>query len=92
MFAKRRPVFAGVAAGDRRTPSAGDKSPRFSKGQLAAAAAAVLVIAAAGGLVLVVAPGGGAPSVRVALSRPKPAAPHLAPDAGAQAFTLDSLG
>jgi len=92
MFAKRQPALAGPAAVDRRTPSAGGKTPRFSKGHIAAAAAAGLVIAAAGGLVLVVAPGGGAPSVRVALNRPKPAPAHLAPDAGAQAFTLDSLG
>lgn len=91
MFAKRQPAFAGTAA-DRRSPSAGGKTPRFGKGQIAAAAAAGLVVVAAGVLVAVVGPGGGAPSVRVALTRPKPAAPHLSPNAGAQAFTLDSLG
>jgi polysaccharide deacetylase 2 family uncharacterized protein YibQ len=95
MFAKRQPAFAGSAAAARRLSVAVGKAPLLTKRQLMALAGAggLFVAAAAGFIVLVGDPRGASPSVRVALTRPQPAGQRaLAPDAGAQAFTVDSLG
>ena len=94
MFAKRQPAFAGSSPAGRRAaaPGAAGKTPRLTKPQIAAIAAGGLFVAAAATLVFLVGdPRAGSPSVRVALNRPKAAAKAVAPDAGLQAFTLDSL-
>lgn len=92
MFAKRQPAFAGSPAAVGRPAGAGLMA-RLTKPQIAVAAAAGLFVAAAGVLVLVAGdPRAGSPSVRVALNRPKPQDKNLSPEAGLQAFTLDSLG
>ncbi len=94
MFAKRQPAFAGQpAASGRRGLLAAGKALGLTRPQLAVAAAAGLFVVAAGVLVLVAGdPRAASPSVRVALNRPRPQDKNLSPDAGMQAFTLDSLG
>ncbi len=93
MFAKRQPAFAGP----QLSPAPG-KGLRglvdFAKRPaVAATAAGVLFLGAAAGLILVMGdPHAGAPQVRIALNRPKPQDPNVAPGAGMQAFTVDSLG
>jgi polysaccharide deacetylase 2 family uncharacterized protein YibQ len=97
MFAKRQSAVAG--AGIVQTVPSGR---RFSaralldiakKPYVAAVAAAVLFIGAAGLLLFIAGdPRAGSPSVRVALNRPKPGATPISPNAGMQAFTVDSLG
>jgi hypothetical protein len=95
MFAKRQPAFAGSPPASRRTAAlaAAGRALRLTKPQVAAVAAGGLFVVAAAGLVFLVGdPRADSPSVRVALNRPKPQPKTLAPDAGLQAFTLDSLG
>lgn len=73
--------------------AAAGKKALVTRTQMMVAGAATLFLAAAAGLVLVVGdPRGAGTSVRVALNRPQAAAKGPAPDAGAQAFTMDSLG
>jgi hypothetical protein len=93
MFAKRQPAYAGTApaAPARWNPRAlldGLKKPPV----LAAGAGALLVLSAATLVLVAGDPRAGAPSVRVALHRPKPAAAPTAPAAGMEAFTVDTLG
>lgn len=93
MFAKRQAAFAGSPP-PAPAPSPFDLARRIARPQVAGLAAlGLFVIAGAGLLVVAGDPFAGAPSVRIALDRPKPKAPApLSPDAGAQAFTVDSLG
>jgi polysaccharide deacetylase 2 family uncharacterized protein YibQ len=96
MFAKRQAAFAGTPAPAAR-PSAGAGAVGFARliarPEVGGAAALALFVMAGGGLLLIAGdPFAGAPSVRVPLDRPKPAAQPIGPDAGMQAFTVDSLG
>ena len=93
MFAKRQPAFAGPQIAP--APGRGLRAlADFAKRPMAAAAGAgLLLLAAAAGLILVMGdPHAGAPKVRIALNRPKAQDPNVAPGAGMQAFTVDSLG
>lgn len=92
-FAKRQSALQNAAA----APTAARPAWRVAldvlkKPWASAGAAGAAFVAAVAGLVLVAGdPFAGAPSVHVALHRPKPAN-GASPDAGMTAFTVDSLG
>jgi polysaccharide deacetylase 2 family uncharacterized protein YibQ len=97
MFAKRQPAFAGAtgAPAARFSPRAVlRRAGGLIRNPYAAAAMAALLFLGAGAVLLLVAgdPRAGAPSVKVALNRPKVAAGPNAPAAGMEAFTIDTLG
>jgi polysaccharide deacetylase 2 family uncharacterized protein YibQ len=94
MFAKRQAAFAVPQASTAPRLAPGDVARLIARPQVGGVAAAALFALAAAGLLIVAGdPFAGAPTVRVALNRPKPPAPKaLSADAGAQAFTVDSLG
>jgi hypothetical protein len=94
MFAKRKPAFAGNApAAPARPDLRAVLVELVKKPPVLAAGAGALFVTAATVLVLIAGdPRAGAPSVRVALNRPKPAPAATNPNAGMEAFTVDTLG
>jgi polysaccharide deacetylase 2 family uncharacterized protein YibQ len=93
MFAKRQAALAGNGAAPSPKEGARSLMDIAKRPSVAATAAGVLFLAAGGSLIMVAGdPFAGAPSVRVALNRPKLAPTTPSKDAGMQAFTVDSLG
>ncbi len=92
MFAKRQPAFAGPAAPlDKGTSKSWLETLR--RPPMLAAGAATLFLGAGAILIMVAGdPFAGAPEARIKLNRPKAAAAAVNPNAGMQAFTVDSLG
>lgn len=92
-FAKRPTAFAGAAASPAaRPPLARRLVDALRKPWVSAGAAGGLFLLAIAVLVVVAGdPFAGAPSVRIALNRPKPGS-AASRDAGMSAFTSDSLG
>ena len=98
MFAKRQPAYPGVqppsdAKSAGRTSLIEQLRRLATNPYAAAGGAGVLFVAAAVALVFVAGdPRAGAPSMKVALTRPEAPAPKAAALTGAEAFTVDSLG
>ncbi|HEY3814321.1 MAG TPA: divergent polysaccharide deacetylase family protein [Caulobacteraceae bacterium] len=93
MFAKRQPAFAGPQPSPAQGKGVRALVEFARRPAVAAVGAGVVFLATAAALILVLGdPHAGSPDVRVALNRPKAQDPNVAPGAGMQAFTVDSLG